>query len=169
MIGEEDWRRWWDQRREADVVSVLPAVQWRSVNQPHADTFKCQCGAAGTCISNNMLAACVQFPSSCGSQLSLKPILGKSKRKPRWFDPAINKRQINLLLKAPASYLTFVLYSKLFYQILGRFSKTQETNLRDKKKAFVLNIHHHCLLTFSWQFVRGNFFPLWSHFEKLQK
>lgn len=59
------------------VVSVLPAVQWRSVNQPHADTFKCQCGAAGTCISNNMLAACVQLPSSCGSQLSLKPILGK--------------------------------------------------------------------------------------------
>lgn len=57
--------------------------------------------------------------------------------------------QVNLLLKAPASYVTFVLYSKLFFQILGRFSKTQETNLRDKKKAFVLNIHHHCLLTFS--------------------
>lgn len=35
-----------------------------SANQPRADTFKCQSGAAGTHISNNTLAAHVQFPSS---------------------------------------------------------------------------------------------------------
>lgn len=83
--------------RAAEVVERpgaafgLLVLPWRSANQPHADTFKCQRGAAGTRLSSNTLAAfgCT-FHHHGRSQLCLKPITGIKKINPRWF-PSINK------------------------------------------------------------------------------
>lgn len=89
------------------AASGLPVLPWRSANQPHVDTFKCQRIATGIRLSSNTLAACrCTFHHHVRSQLCLKEI---SRIKKETFTGLILLLTKDLMLQNTNSFMLLLL------------------------------------------------------------